>query len=149
MISSFHGADLMRFRKKKEEESRISIAPLIDIVFLLLIFFMVTSHFDIASGVRINLPKITKGIVDEEHEDRITLIIDKSGQAYLEGKKLEPKELQKRLQDLVKEKGILWLILQADKDVSHGKVVEIMDLAKTAGVDSIIIAARWRSEGPI
>ena len=110
----------MRFRKKKEEEPRISIAPLIDIVFLLLIFFMVTSHFDIASGVRINLPKITKRIIDEQNENRITLIIDKSGQTYLEGKQIEPKDLQKRIQDIVKEKGFLRLILQADKDVSHG-----------------------------
>ena len=49
----------MRFKKQKEEEPMISIAPLIDILFLLLIFFMVTSHFDIASGVQINLPDVT------------------------------------------------------------------------------------------
>lgn len=137
----------MRFIKKREEEPRISLAPLIDIVFLLLIFFMVTSHFDIASGVRINLPKVTKRIISEEEESKITLIIDKSAQTYLEGKKIDPKALQKRLQGLVKERGILHLVLQADKDVSHGKVVQIMDLAKSAGVHSIIIAARWKSEG--
>ena len=51
----------MRLRKVREEEVVLSIAPLIDIVFLLLIFFMVTSHFDVASGVRIQMPKVTKG----------------------------------------------------------------------------------------
>ena len=137
----------MRFKKQKEEEPRISIAPLIDILFLLLIFFMVTSHFDIASGVQINLPNVTKRIIGEDEENRITLIIDKSAQAYLEGEKIEPKALQERLQEIVKEKGLLHLVLQADKDVTHGKVVEIMDLAKNAGVSSIIIAARWKSEG--
>ena len=136
----------MRFRKTREEEPRISIAPLIDIVFLLLIFFMVTSHFDIASGVRINLPKVSKRIIGEEDSNRITLIIDKSAQTYLEGKKVDQKTLQKRLQHLVNERGLLHLILQADKDVSHGKVVQVMDLAKSAGVYSIIIAARWKSE---
>ena len=135
----------MRFKKFREEEPRIGIAPLIDIVFLLLIFFMVTSHFDISSGIRINLPKVAKRIIGEE-QDKITLIIDRSAQIYLEGKKIEQKILQERLQSLMNEKGLFVLILQADKDVRHGKVVEIMDLAKGAGVQSIIIAARWKSE---
>ena len=136
----------MRFKKHREEEPRISIAPLIDIVFLLLIFFLVTSHFDIASGVRINLPKMSKRIISEEDENRVMLIIDKLAQTYLEGDKVDRKTLQKRLKGLVTEKGLLHLILQADKDVSHGDVVQVMDLAKSAGVHSIIIAARWKSE---
>ncbi len=135
----------MRFRKVKEEEVVLSIAPLIDIVFLLLIFFMVTSHFDVASGVRIRLPKVTKEFFNQE-KNKIKLIIDQSGQAYLEGKKVDMATLQKRIEYLVNEKGMLFLILQADKDVKHGRVVQVMDLAKTAGIHSIIIAARWKSE---
>lgn len=136
----------MRFKKKREEEIRIGIAPLIDIVFLLLIFFMVTSHFDIVSGVHIQLPRVTKKILNEKHNAKITLVIDKSGQIYLGGRRVEQKALQDRLQDLVKEKGLFALILQADKDVRHGEVIQIMDLAKRAGIHSIIIAARWKSE---
>jgi biopolymer transport protein ExbD len=136
----------MRFKKNREEETRLSIAPLIDIVFLLLIFFMVTSHFDIATGVRIRLPKVSKKIFSEEDRNKITLVIDKSAQTYLEGKKINKKTLQKKLQTMVNKGGILHLVLQADKDVPHGKVVQIMDIAKRAGVNSIIIAARWKSE---
>jgi biopolymer transport protein ExbD len=136
----------MRFKKKKEEGPEISIAPLIDILFLLLIFFMVTSHFDISSGVRINLPKVTKRIMGEEDENRVTLIIDKSAQLYLEGEKIEQEELKGLLEEKVKEDGLLNLVLHADKDVSHGTVVGIMDLAKSAGISSIIIAARWKAE---
>jgi biopolymer transport protein ExbD len=106
---------------------------------------MVTSHFDVASGVRISLPKVAKRILNQE-KTRITLVIDKSGHTYLEGKRIDMKTLQDRLRKLVKEKGIFQVILQADKDVSHGKVVQIMDLAKTAGAHSIIIAARWKPE---
>ena len=106
---------------------------------------MVTSHFDVASGVRISLPKVAKRILNQE-KNRITLVIDKSGQTYLEGKRMDMKSLQERIRKLVKEKGIFQVILQADKDVSHGKVVQIMDLAKTAGAHSIIIAARWKPE---
>ena len=135
----------MRFRKTREDEIRLSIAPLIDIVFLLLIFFMVTSHFDVASGVRISLPKVAKRILNQEKK-RITLVIDKSGQTYLEGKRMDMKPLQDRIRELVKQKGVFQVILQADKDVSHGKVVQVMDIAKTAGAHSIIIAARWKPE---
>jgi len=135
----------MRFRKIKEEEIRLSIAPLIDIVFLLLIFFMVTSHFDVASGVRIRLPEVSKKFFNQE-EDKITLVIDKSGGIYLKGKRVEMKILRKRLENLVKGKDLVHLFLQADKDVKHGRVVQVMDLAKSTGVHSIIIAARWKSE---
>ncbi len=139
----------MKFRNRKEEEPSIHIAPLIDIVFLLLIFFMVTSHFDIASGVRINLPKVSEKISGEEEENRVTLIVDRSAQAFLEGKKIDLKDLRERLKVLIKQRGLLDLILQADKDLNHGKVVQIMDIAKSAGVHSIIIAARWKSEDVI
>jgi len=134
----------MRFRKLREEETGLGIAPLIDIVFLLLIFFMVTSHFDVASGVRIRLPKITKKIFDQA-DNKVVIVIDSLGQTYFEGEKIDAKALRKRLQYLVREKDLLHVILQADKDVRHGIVVETMDLAKTAGVHSIIIAAQWKS----
>ena len=50
----------MRFKRNRPEEIRLGIAPLIDIVFLLLIFFMVTAHFDVASGVQIRLPRVAQ-----------------------------------------------------------------------------------------
>ncbi|MGD2124717.1 MAG: biopolymer transporter ExbD [Desulfobacteraceae bacterium] len=135
----------MRFKTIKREEPSLGIAPLIDIVFLLLIFFMVTSHFDVASGVRIRLPRVAKMIYDQE-ENKVTVVIDRSGQSYLEGKKIGLKALGERLKSLVQEKDLVQLVLQADKDVRHGIVVQTMDVAKTAGVRSIVIAARWKSE---
>ena len=135
----------MRFRRPREEETGLGIAPLIDIVFLLLIFFMVTSQFDVASGVRIRLPKVETRILDHE-KNRITLVIDKSGQTYFEGKKVDMETLKQDLETSVREMGIIQVILQADRDVAHGHVVRIMDLAKTAGADSILIAAQWKAD---
>jgi len=134
----------MRFKMKKEEEMTTGIAPLVDIVFLLLLFFAITYHFDIASGVRIDLPKVTQKAADNETE-KVTLIVNKSAEIFFMGKKLDLKELEKELQALVEEKVYLRVVLQADKDVSHGKVVEIMDVAKNAGINSVIIAARWKA----
>jgi biopolymer transport protein ExbD len=135
----------MRFKKKSEEDLNISVTPLVDIVLVCLIFFMITYHFDIVSGARIDLPKVVNKNL-EEGADKITLIISKSAEIYIGGKKYDQKTLEDQLKTLVKEKGYLRVILQADKDVAHGKVVEIMDIAKGAGISSIIIAAKWKSD---
>ena len=134
----------MRFKKKSEEDLFISVTPLVDIVLVCLIFFMITYHFDIVSGARIDLPKVLNKNQEEE-ADKITLIISKSAEVYIGGKKFDQKTLENELKSLVKEKGYLRVILQADKDVAHGKVVEIMDIAKSAGISSIVIAAKWKS----
>jgi len=135
----------MRFKRRREEDQMLSIVPLIDTIFFLMLFFAVTYDFDLASGVRIDMPEVTQKSAEDE-TNKVTLIMNKSADIYLGGKKIDQKTLEKKLQSLVKEKGTLSVILQADKDVSHGKVVQIMDVAKNAGIDSIIIAARWKSE---
>ena len=135
----------MRFRRAKLEEPGLGIAPLIDIVFLLLIFFMVTSHFDVASGVRIELPKVARTTHDQA-ESKVTIIIDKGGQSYLEGEQIDMKGLGERLRHLVQEKSEVQLVLQADKDSRHGVVVQAMDVAKSAGVRALVIAAQWKAE---
>ena len=135
----------MRFKKAKDEEPRLGITPLIDIVFLLLIFFMVTSHFHMASGISIKLPKVTQRAFNKDNE-KITLMIDREGRTYLKGDIIDLKKLATELKDLVVKEGLIHLLLEADKDVAHGKVVQVMDLAKRAGVLSIIIAADWKPE---
>jgi biopolymer transport protein ExbD len=133
------------FRKAKEEEPRLGLAPLIDIVFLLLIFFMVTSHFDIASGLHIQLPEVAQRLFNQK-DNQLRLVIDKSGRMFLDGKRLDLKTLEKKLEKAVNEKDVVHLVLQADKDVRHGAVIQAMDVAKSVGINSIIIAAQWKAD---
>jgi biopolymer transport protein ExbD len=135
----------MRFKRRKEEDQMLSIVPLIDTIFFLMLFFAVTYDFDLASGVHIDMPEVTQKSVEDE-SNKVTLIMNKSAEIYLGGEKIDQKALEMKLQNLVKEKGAVSVVLQADKDVSHGKVVQIMDIAKNAGINSIIIAARWKAE---
>ena len=136
----------MRFSQPKREEISlgISIAPLIDIVFLLLIFFMVTSHFEIMSNIDIKLPDISQRGSDQLIDSMI-VAIDKTGNYYIKKEKMDLKDIYLRLKEGTEQKKIN-LILQADRDVKHGHVVRIMDLAKKAGVTSIIISAQWDPE---
>lgn len=136
----------MRFSQSKSEEISlgISIAPLIDIVFLLLIFFMLTSHFDILSGIDIALPEVSeKG--SELLADTIIVALDKSGTCFLQREKVSLKDLYPKLRDRSQDKKVR-LMLQADRDVRHGDVVRIMDIAKKAGIHAIIITAQWEPE---
>ena len=123
----------------------LGITPLIDIVFLLLIFFMLTSHFHVASGVPIRLPKVTQHAYDDKKQE-IIVSVDKTGIVYLRGEKTEIGALGHRLKELLDKDGMTKLVLQADKEVHHGKVVQVMDLAKSAGISSIVIAAQWDSK---
>jgi len=135
----------VRFRKSKDEETRLGLAPLIDIVFLLLIFFMVTSHFDVASGLRIQLPEVAQRVFNQQ-DNQLRLVIDKSGRMVLEGKELNMDDLKQHFEKAVNERDTVHLILQADKDVRHGVVVQAMDAAKAAGIHSILIAAQWKAD---
>jgi biopolymer transport protein ExbD len=136
----------MRFSQPKKEEISlgISIAPLIDIVFLLLIFFMLTSHIDIMPGIDISLPDIT-----ERGSDTMTgtmvVGLDREGHYYLNKKEIGLKELFRRFEQAA-HPGQTSLVLQADREVKHGQVVEVMDLAKKAGITNIVIAAQWEPE---
>jgi len=119
--------------------------PFIDCLLFLLIFFMLTTNFSVVSGLEIRLPHATRMILDPR-ENNVNVVINRSGEIYLEGKKLDSKELGERLKTLVAEKKSIQLVLQADKDTKHGFVVQAMDIAKSSGVQSIVIAAEWKSD---
>jgi len=119
--------------------------PFIDCLLFLLIFFMLTTNFSVVSGLEIRLPQATRMILDPR-DNNVNVMINRSGEIYLEGKKLDPRELGERLKALVTEKKSIQLVLQADKDTKHGFVVQAMDIAKSSGVQSIVIAAEWKSD---
>ncbi|MBL7198391.1 MAG: biopolymer transporter ExbD, partial [Candidatus Omnitrophica bacterium] len=115
---------------------QIDIAPLIDIVFQLLIFFMLTSSFILQPGIEINLPKaVTSEIVEEEN---ILITISGENIVYLNGKIVTFKELEKKLKKIIKKDQPL--LIKADRRSSLGRVVEIWDLCREIGITKINIA---------
>jgi len=117
--------------KSRSEEVFINLTPLIDVVFLLLIFFMVTTTFtSIRYGIRVNLPKTTTP--EQKVEENVVISITKDNKIYLGKKWVREEELVPLLKREIKKKGN-FVVINADKDVKHGKVVRVMDLAKKAG----------------
>ena len=127
----------MHFRRarNRSEEVFINLTPLIDVVFLLLIFFMVTTTFaTIRYGMRVDLPTTTTP--QEKIKQNIVVSINKDGKIYLGKKWVSEEQLVSLLSQEIKKKGTL-VIVNADRDVTHGKVVRVMDLAKKAGAEKL------------
>ena len=127
----------MRFKRHMELEHglrQIDIAPLIDMVFLLLIFFMLTSTFIMQPGIKVNLPKaVTSKITDKES---LSLTISSENIIYLEGKVVTLKELKSEL----KETSGRPILIRADRKASLGRLVEVWDICRELGIDHVNIA---------
>jgi biopolymer transport protein ExbD len=126
--------------------SEINITPLTDIFLVLLIIFMVTSTAIVESnaggagaGVRVDLPKGAAREIKQMARD-FPVAIMADGTTVVEGKAIEMGALKERLQKLLKESPDAQVIIQADTGVHHGRVVEVMEAAKSAGVERLAIA---------
>jgi len=127
----------MKFKRHTElEKGRLDIVPLIDVVFLLLIFFMLTSSFIFQPGIKVNLPKaITSEVV---HKKSLILLITKEDSIYLNERSVTMDELATRLAIAAKEDRPV--LIKADRTSSLGKIVEVWDLCREEGISQINIA---------
>ena len=142
----------MQFRKTRRADPRVDITPLIDVVLLLVIFFMLTTTFIGAPAIKVNLPTSSaKEISKEQKEVKIT--ITKDGKLYVDqrtggsGDPISLKELGKFLNKAARENRDTMVIVRADENTTHGNVVAVMDLAKKAGLNKLAIATKAGKKG--
>ena len=130
----------MKFKRHLKKEAaleQINIAPLIDIILQLLIFFMLTSSFTFPSGIHVKLPKaVTSDIIQEEN---FIITITSENVIYLNNKVMTAKELKEALKIPAQEKRPI--LIKADRRASLGRIVDVWDLCRGAGVERINIAA--------
>ncbi|MFH1996594.1 MAG: biopolymer transporter ExbD [Candidatus Omnitrophota bacterium] len=129
----------MRFKSRvcqERDEGIFELTPLINIFFLLLIFFMFTSSFIFQPGIRVNLPKAVTSEVLAPKE--MTIIIDKSDVIYLNDRPISAEELTSNLSILAKEN--TQLLIKADRNSSLGMIVHVLDVCRSAGLSQINIA---------
>jgi biopolymer transport protein ExbD len=134
----------MRFRTRDRGASDIPIAPLVDIMFNLILFLTVTTTFATSGGIDVSLPQASSQR-PLEPADKIYVIIDKEGRAYIEGERFRDQELLDRFQEAATKKPDTLIIIQADRGAYHGRVVAIMDLAQSAGLSRLAIAVEQRA----
>ena len=133
----------MNFRegglRRRRDPIALDITPLIDCIFQLLIFFMLTASFVAVPNIRVELPRASGQVGAVEQRD-VTVVITREGEVQLEAKTLEISELRKRLADLQRENPDARVLIQADNKAYHGRVVEVMDAAKAAGFTKLGVA---------
>jgi len=133
----------MRFKRRLKREvflRTIELTPLIDCVFLLLIFFMLTSNFVLVPGINIKLPKAVTG--QRLTFQRVVIIITSEDIIYLRNRPVTLKELLK----ILKKEKVKIVLIKADKDASLGRVVEVWDICRKLGIEKIGIATTYKKE---
>ena len=126
----------MQFRTKRYIKPVINIASLVDVLFLLLIFFMVTSAFVEQPNIKLELPATRHSGVSKI--DKTVLTISRDGQLFLQDRPVDKINLEKELRRIILDTGDEVLVLKADKMVPYGDVVDIMDDAKGAGFRKVV-----------
>jgi biopolymer transport protein ExbD len=134
----------LKFRRQQHEEVGINLTPLIDIVFLLLIFFMVSTTFTRETQLSIDLPE-AKGKPREVAEKQIEILVDESGQYRVNGQALvdaRMRTLQAAIYKASTGDTTLPMIITADAQATHESVVQAMDAAGQMGFVHLSITTR-------
>ena len=124
----------MRFRKADEEEFRPELTPLVDVVFQLIIFFMVSTVFiEFTQQIDIETPEV-EGSLAQDQIKRITIEITRDEKIFLDGKELALKNIPEYLADRSTAQSVL---IRADKRLPYGIVMQVMQICRSAGVTDI------------
>ncbi len=135
----------MSFLRKQEDEPRVDMTPMVDVVFLLLIFFMISTTFVETPGISIKLPESSSQTVDREPKE-IKIYLSREGDIYYQDKKITLEGYRAVLADHQSEAERTTVLLLADQDSRHGKVVTLMDFARDAGFVKLAIATEQRKK---
>ena len=128
----------MRYREKKDSIQDINISPLIDMVFILLIFFMVSTTF--VKDMKLDLNRPAASSSSTASTKAIRLYIDNLGEIYLDGEPVRVWVVQSRIRDLMDSSTAKSVLVVTDDGVPAGRLVEVIDQARLAGATDVGVA---------
>jgi biopolymer transport protein ExbD len=129
---------LVHARKRKRLQVQIPLTSLIDIVFLLLIYFLLTTNFMVDEGIKIKLPQAKAAA--PQTEEVITVYVDQEGRAFLGPDEVSLAELFDRIKEKIGSKQDELVVIRADRAVILNKAVKVMDIVKAAGAGRLCLA---------
>lgn len=121
-----------------KEEAKFEMAPMIDMVFLLLVFFMCVSHLTRDNNIKLNIPTASKGVVPKERPDRWVVNIKEDGMLYSGSAQVELEALKNILKAQVEENPNQKIYLRADKNTRHKEIKKVMNAMAEVGIDDFI-----------
>ena len=125
-------------RKRKRYEIQAPLTSLIDIVFMLLIYFLLTTNFMVDEGIKLKLPQAKAAAPQTQQE--ITIYVDKEGRAFLMNEEIPLNILFTELKKMIGGDRDRLVVIKADRAVILNKAVKVMDLAKAAGAGRLCLA---------
>lgn len=135
----------MRIQRRTTKKARIEIIPMIDTIFFLLVFFMIsTLSMSQFKGMPVNLPKAASG--QQAPAESAAITIDKEGKLFLDQQAIDKAALGEVLRQQLAKNAEMLVVINADDGVQHGQVVEVMDIARGANVAKMAIAVKPKEQ---
>jgi len=135
----------MRIQRRNTKKARIEIIPMIDTIFFLLVFFMIsTLSMTQFKGMPVNLPKAASG--QQAPAESAAVTIDKDGRLFLNQQAIDKTALSEALRRQLAKNAEMLVVINADDGVQHGQVVEVMDIARGANVAKMAIAVKPKEQ---
>jgi biopolymer transport protein ExbD len=138
----------MNFKRNgsdEENEAPFNLTPLIDVMFLLVIFFAVSTTFRVAPGLSVNLPRAQPERIAIDKKS-LTAVLTRTGEIFLDSEKVSRSGLFDELRKRQRRSAVSLFVLEADEEARHGQVVELMDAARRAGIPRLAIATKAKDE---
>ena len=124
---------------EEDEESDVNLTPMLDVVFIMLIFFIVTASFVKEAGIDINRPNAATA--ERKEQGNILVAITENGQIWIDRRQIDPRALRANIERMHAENPNGAVIIQADEESKNKLLVQVMDAARLAGVANVSIAA--------
>lgn len=125
-------------KQKVRYQIQAPLTSLIDIVFLLLIYFLLTTNFIVEEGIQVKLPNAKASAPQVKQE--ITVFVDQDGHTYIKNEKIPANALFSRIREMINGDTDRLVVVKADKTVILNKAVRVMDIAKAAGASRLCLA---------
>ena len=130
---------MRRARRREQEESEVNLTPMLDVVFIMLIFFIVTASFVKEAGIDVSRP--AAATAERKERGNILVAITANDQIWMDRRQVDPRALRANIERLYAENPQGAVVIQADKDSKNGLLVQVMDAARLAGVKNVSLAA--------
>lgn len=135
----------MWLKGKKAKGGLLDITPLVDLVFLLIIFFLLSTTFRVFPGIRIDLPSASSQKINAEKKE-IIVSVDKAGTVYVNKDPVDPTGLISRLTASAQEDKDTTVLIKGDREAGFGRIVDLLDTVKHTGLHRIAIITRNRND---
>lgn len=130
----------MRFRHSEDssEQANVDMTPLIDVVFILLIFFILSASFQQQNQIKVERPN--SQVTDTISSVSVTVSVDQQGQIWLDNQAVEVAMLTSRVKQKVAQANNVSVVIDVDKSVDSGRLIQVIDKVRIAGVNNVAVA---------